>query len=271
MNTAFELRSLVFVASLSLLACGTPVDLPAPTYCSPSNCSGCCSNGTCVSATTASACGASGNVCRSCDTGMECVSGTCDYVADTLPAGARVVFVTSGLFDGNLGGLAGADAKCQNAAAGANLTGTFKAWLSDLNDLPNSTPRPTINAIDRINSAGPWYLLCRDAQKKLIKAFNNKAQLASTPLARLDCTELGAPQTTTIAGVWTGTQTGGTAQNLQDSSGDANSNCAGWRDNASGFSLAQGVFGSLNPPTAQWTSVGNISCQNQMHLYCLQD
>jgi cysteine-rich repeat protein len=42
----------------------------------------------------------------------------------------RVVFVTSALYTGNLGGLAGADTKCQALATAAGLPGTFYAWLS---------------------------------------------------------------------------------------------------------------------------------------------
>lgn len=55
--------------------------------------------------------------------------------ASTLPdASARSylrVFVSSALYRGDLGGLAGADAKCQALAIAAGLGGTFKAWLSD--------------------------------------------------------------------------------------------------------------------------------------------
>lgn len=198
------------------------------------------------------------------------MSGTCDYKADTLPAGALSAFVTSGVFTGNLGGIAGADQKCQAAAAGANLTGSWKAWISDVNDVPGSASRPTVNAIDRITATGPWYLLCRDSQKKLIKVFNNKAQLGSTPLDVLNCTELGAPPNDTIAGVWTGTATGGMAQNLRDTSGVAQSNCAGWTESG-GSSVAKGVFGTLNTPATKWTSVGNYHCASQFRLYCFQN
>jgi hypothetical protein len=41
------------------------------------------------------------------------------------------VFVTNKTFNGSLGGLSGADIKCQAAAARANLGGLWKAWLSD--------------------------------------------------------------------------------------------------------------------------------------------
>ncbi|MDE0205503.1 MAG: hypothetical protein OXP66_05695, partial [Candidatus Tectomicrobia bacterium] len=40
------------------------------------------------------------------------------------------VFVTKAAFQGNFGGLAGADARCQSAARDAGLPGLFRAWLS---------------------------------------------------------------------------------------------------------------------------------------------
>ena len=43
----------------------------------------------------------------------------------------KTIFITSQTFNGNLGGLEGADAKCQELADAADLDGTFKAWLSD--------------------------------------------------------------------------------------------------------------------------------------------
>jgi len=54
-------------------------------------------------------------------------------------------------FGGNLGGLAGADAICQTAAA--NVGFGHKTWHAFLSIYNNGTP---IHAIDRIGS-GPWY------------------------------------------------------------------------------------------------------------------
>jgi hypothetical protein len=53
--------------------------------------------------------------------------GTCEQDTDTT----KVVFVTSGRYTGNLGGVDGADAKCQAEADAAGLTGEYKAWISD--------------------------------------------------------------------------------------------------------------------------------------------
>ena len=48
------------------------------------------------------------------------------------PPGARAnyVFATSSLHPGDLGGLAGADAICQQRATAAGLTGTYVAYLT---------------------------------------------------------------------------------------------------------------------------------------------
>ncbi len=49
----------------------------------------------------------------------------------TLPTVFSRLFVTSLKYNGNLGGLSGADAKCQARADAASLGGIWKAWLSD--------------------------------------------------------------------------------------------------------------------------------------------
>lgn len=43
---------------------------------------------------------------------------------------SKKVFATAGTWNGNLGGLAGADAKCQTEATSAGLSGTYRAILS---------------------------------------------------------------------------------------------------------------------------------------------
>lgn len=63
------------------------------------------------------------------------------------PVDVQLVFFTSGQWDGILGGIAGADSKCQ--AAGSSLGGTWKAIISD-----SST-----NAKDRITITKPIYNL----------------------------------------------------------------------------------------------------------------
>lgn len=118
----------------------------------------------------------------------------------TTTSGQKRVFVTSVTYSGSLGGSSGADQKCNLAAQGANLGGTWKAWLSS-----GST-----NAIDRIADVGPWYGM--DGKK----VFNNKANLTTTPLASIERSEQNTIQ---LAEVWTGSEQGGTAAGMD---------CAAW-------------------------------------------
>ena len=55
--------------------------------------------------------------------GVRTVNATCG-------AGAKRIFVTKATYTGNLGGRAGADVKCQSAATGASLSGSWKALLA---------------------------------------------------------------------------------------------------------------------------------------------
>ena len=67
------------------------------------------------------------------------------------PEPFRIIFVTSATYNGNLGGLSGADGKCQLRALTATppLYGTFKVWLSD--SITSASTR-------MIHSSGPYIL-----------------------------------------------------------------------------------------------------------------
>jgi cysteine-rich repeat protein len=67
------------------------------------------------------------NGAEQCDDGNEIDNDGCTNNCISL---SKKVFVSSQMYDGNLGGLAGADAKCQALADAANLTGTYMAWIS---------------------------------------------------------------------------------------------------------------------------------------------
>lgn len=69
------------------------------------------------------------------------------------PAMSFFVTSTGRGFGANLGGLAGADAHCQQLAAAVGRgDGTWRAYLS----APPSTDRPAVHARDRIGR-GPWF------------------------------------------------------------------------------------------------------------------
>jgi hypothetical protein len=85
---------------------------------------------------------AGSNVCSpACTNGFQCINNICvspgaspspsPSSSGTVVEGGKRVFITSQNYNGNLGGLSGADTKCQTAASSASLPGTYKAWLSD--------------------------------------------------------------------------------------------------------------------------------------------
>jgi hypothetical protein len=163
------------------------------------------------------------------------------YVDPPPPTGDVVsVFVTSGKFDGNLGGLAGADDICQASADAEELGGTdWTAWLSD----------STENAIDRIP----------DGQYRLIdgttQVADDKADLTDGRLkAAITLNELGE---STAGSVWTGTEANGNA---------TVSNCNDWTVNSSdfggdiGFNVYTEGFWTLLPPPDP--------CSQEYRLYC---
>jgi hypothetical protein len=99
-------------------------------------------------------------------------------IADETPS-ARNVFVTSAAYSGNLGGLAGADAKCQAHANSAGLSGAYKAWLSDATGSPST----------RFSKTGGPFVLA----KRNIVVANNWAEWASaTHQHALDSNENGS-------------------------------------------------------------------------------
>lgn len=69
---------------------------------------------------------------------------------NALMGSVKFVFVTVNGYDGDLGGVAGANAICQSEAAASGLPGTYRAWLSDnLGNSPSTTftqsPVPDVN------------------------------------------------------------------------------------------------------------------------------
>ncbi len=245
--------------------------IPAP-RCSSSNCAtGCCQftsgddTGTCVTTQSASACAPSGQVCSACLDGKGCNKGLCEYIDEPFPPGSKAIFMTSGAYSGNLGGLSGADEKCQAAATSAGRTGTYKAWLSNFDsDLTTGTVLVNISAYSRITGDGPWYLTCRDVRKKVIKAFANRSSLQGSPLDFINCDENGMVRS---AGgevyVWTGTETGGGPEKKPRTT----ANCSGWTSTGGGFT---GLAGENSSMLSHWTQFLEHECAQTGRLYCLE-
>ncbi len=152
---------------------------------------------------------------------------------------SKKVFITSQYAGtGNLGGLAGADAKCQSLAEAAGLKGTFKAWLSD------STATP----LTRFTHAGSYVLV-------------DGTQIASdwqwllSHYVQISQTEYGRPEDHQPA--WTGTAHDGSS--LCAIVGC----CSDWTVDTPYPAMGAQSSSMLEP-------IGTVSCNQLRHLICFQ-
>ena len=177
--------------------------------------------------------------------------------SDTAPSNARPslsFFVSSETsVTGNLGGLAGADAKCQRLAASVGFgERTWRAYLSVERDSSNNN-QPT-HARDRIGS-GPWY----NANLQLVAA--SVAELHSrSGDAALFIDERGQR----INGQWTNSPQPVQHDILTGSNADgtlaAGLTCADWTSSSTtiaaqvGHSDGMGPGQSTTPPLNSWNA-----------------
>lgn len=162
------------------------------------------------------------------------------HVADA--AAPNLVFVTSSMQDGALGGLAGADAICQQRAADAGLPGSYVAFLST----------SAVNAISRLAGSRGW--VRPDGQPVIDTASDLTNQRAWYPIA-LD--ETGHDVRAIVPGAWTGTLFDGTVDDLHD--------CAEWTD---GSNAIEGALGMASATGAVLVDAGADSCDVPHRLYC---
>jgi len=188
---------------------------------------------------------------------------------DGVLTNEHFLFVTAIAYNGNLGGLTGADAKCQTEADTADLERCYKAVMGDDSNtaasrlidnggaLKNEGGIPPVNA----GEIGP---LARTVIEADLTKF-------TTPTVTLDVVpnrEIGG-SASGVANVWTGLQGDGTSDAL---------NCANWTNGESG---EQGGFGD-NTATALmgngpeistlsgfWLDMGSVNCDQERVLYCV--
>lgn len=183
-----------------------------------------------------------------CDDG-DLVSGDGCSSACTLEA--LTVFVTSVRYTGDLGGLAGADAKCQERAAAAGLPGTYLAWLSDGLQAPPDRFAPGLPyvRVDGLPIAkGLQGLISGEPLLNPIDVTEHGDVIAKAG----DCSNYGDK-------VWTNVAPDGSAL------GDGD--CEGW---STEDSLAIG-YGNAKVTGPSWTAAECLaSCAKQLRLYCFR-
>ncbi len=180
--------------------------------------------------------------------------------ADDTETGAAIaplrkrVFLTSNLYTGNLGGLQGADIKCQQAATNASLRGRWVAWLS-VQIVSNITNNTIIHAKDRIPDAR--YILLNGTV-----VADDKADLTDgtidNPIQMNEFRQI-VPSTGAWPSVWTGTNSAGLA-----TGGD----CKGW---TTVTNQLMGTIGQYANTSYQWTAWSSLICNYApQRLYCFE-
>ncbi len=157
------------------------------------------------------------------------------------------VFVTAGLYSGNLGGAAGADRICMQHAAAAGLSGTFKAWLG-------------VDAANDPDTAFAKYTAGRYSLIGATTIANNWADLADgAPTGALNRNEVGVVVT---GNAWTQTTAAGAYV--------AGSGCSGFTSTTGTAQV--GAIGdySTDPPTWLNSSTAQSCAATNLSLYCIE-
>ncbi|MEZ4426494.1 MAG: DUF4215 domain-containing protein [Nannocystaceae bacterium] len=160
----------------------------------------------------------------------------------------RLVFVTAADFPTDLGGLGGADVKCQTAAMDAGLPNAprFRAWLASQDGSPDTRMK---------KSSGRYTLV---TGLPIAQSWDDLTD--GTLENPINVTELGALAEVTV---FTNTAVDGTlhADPLD---------CAGWTS----LGDEQHRFGASDATDSNWTHFDLVSpdlCGTSKHLYCFED
>ncbi len=161
--------------------------------------------------------------------------------------GMHLVFVTSRTFNGNLGGLRGADMKCQTEAAAAGLSGNWKAILSSSSE----------SAKDRLRIAGEIYNLANQRVTASATALWSTDTGLDNAIA-FSANAMEVDHGTTE--VWTGSNSDGSSSITID--------CHAWSTSIDQGSV--GMMGSIWGVARSWLSEGiAASCNVELRLYCI--
>ncbi|MEO1370297.1 MAG: hypothetical protein AAFX50_24200, partial [Acidobacteriota bacterium] len=163
---------------------------------------------------------------------------------NVLGSSRRTVFLSSrSYFPAELGGLAGADAKCQQLAEAEGLPGVFFAWLSDSSESPATRfvrgDRP-FHLVNGGKVADGWDDLVDGSIEREIVVTENGT----------DYSEIG------VLPSWTGT----------DASGNAvGEHCEDWTSSSGSARVGHGEL-----TDARWSSAFTQSCDRPRQLYCFE-
>ncbi|CAA0103588.1 Uncharacterised protein [BD1-7 clade bacterium] len=176
------------------------------------------------------------------------IDANCDSLYDNPK---NHMFVSSNVYTGNMGGLTGADSKCQALAHSPESimpAGVYKAWLSDGGN--------NISAKSRLSHANTRYVKHNQATTWAL-ATNWGDLIDGSLLREVNRNEKGEQVTGTQ--VWTGTNTNGNKKYA---------GCDSWQSDLS-TQLARVGLTSVKEST-EWTDYASVNCSTTQALYCIQ-
>ncbi|MFA6136034.1 MAG: DUF1554 domain-containing protein [Candidatus Paceibacterota bacterium] len=167
------------------------------------------------------------------------------------------VFVTSALYDGNLGGVSGAHAKCQARANAASLGGTWEAIIGQYSTTVEPITTIGYNWIRLINMGG--YVVADSSLATTTSPY-------VMPWVRFDGTnylmnkvEYDENGTLVNDYVWTDFDFTGLYKGASD--------CSNWTTNSAG---GYGAYGYTNTAIGGWAYTGIEACNLTNRLYCIE-
>lgn len=181
---------------------------------------------------------------------LENPGGVSKGMPPTTPCTTCFIFVTSTPANGNLGGIAGADAKCMADGARPNNS-VYKALISD------AGARKACDVTDCTNDntgQKDWVI------KPMTQYINANGQnvFYSNGYATYDfTTPFVNPVSALVSNTWTG---------LNASWGSSGSNCTAWTDDSTGY----GTYGDEGALNATSLYKGDDFCGGNRGLYCVE-
>ena len=160
----------------------------------------------------------------------------------------HLVFVTSEIYDGNLGIFSGADFKCNELASAAGLPGIYKAWIVAQTASPHQ-----VVASRFFRSSGPYLLV-----DGTIVATDWDDLTDGSLLVPINISETGEVRSVEV---WSNVAADGTQLGP-----DPSDSCNDWNESLATF---DGNTGSSTETGPGWTNHSNDTCDQQNALYCV--
>ncbi|MCB1177023.1 MAG: cadherin-like beta sandwich domain-containing protein [Leptospiraceae bacterium] len=168
------------------------------------------------------------------------------------PTGLRI-FVTDAVYDGNLGGVSGADSKCNSDINKPNDGSTFKALVSaDPNGVVSDRSACNAGNCSTANQNRDWVI---KANSEYFRSSDSARILTSTAAGILIFGSLENNISTSNLDVWTGLNGDWTVSD----------NCADWTSNSS-----TGRVGNSNFLNQNSIGLKVETCSLQKHLICVE-